>query len=398
MFTQLQNKKILLGITGCIAAYKICELVRILIQNGAEVKVIMTDSAQKFITPLTLETLSKNRVYTSMFELNRAPDLEHIALARWCDALLIAPATANIIAKITHGIADDLLSTVCLATSTFTPKFIAPAMNMEMWKNMATQNNIETLGKMGLKILGPDEGIQACGDIGPGRMLEPIEIVKMLESSCLPPLLKGKNVIITAGPTIEPIDPVRFISNHSSGKMGYAIANAAEMLGAKVTLISGPTKLPVPYNVKRIDVTTAEEMYKAVMSNIKNCHIFIATAAVADYRIEKNSKQKIKKTSEKLSLSLVKNPDILSAVAKLKNPPLTVGFAAETENLLENAKQKLVSKKIDIIAANLVGKNLGFQSDNNVLLVLTKHGEVFELSERSKSQLAFDLLRIVLNY
>ncbi|OGT09097.1 MAG: phosphopantothenoylcysteine decarboxylase [Gammaproteobacteria bacterium GWE2_37_16] len=397
----LKGKKIILGVTGGIAAYKTCELIRLLVKNGAEVRVVMTESAQEFITPLTLETLAKNKVYTTTFEKQRVEKIEHISLANWGDCILIAPATANIIAKITHGIADDLLSTMCLATPVSIPILIAPAMNAMMWSNEATQDNIQILKlRKNIRIFGPGEGLLACGVIGAGRMLEPGELAAMTAGVFVEPLFLGKKIIVTAGPTRERIDPVRFISNDSSGKMGYAIAEAASNLGAEVILISGPTEIAAPKNVKKIDIITAEEMNAAVMNNIEGCDVFVAAAAVADYRVEQVNAQKIKKNenNQNLMLSLVRNPDILANVACLKHPPLTVGFAAETENVIVNAKQKLASKKIDIIAANLVGDGIGFNNDQNALTVLTRLGESFEIPEQSKSSLAYELMRIVADF
>ena len=396
----LKDKKIILGVAGGIAAYKTCELIRLLVKNGAEVRVVMTESAKEFITPLTLETLSKSKVSTTTFEKQRVENIEHISLANWGDCILIAPATANIIAKIAHGLADDLLSTVCLAVPASTPMLIAPAMNIMMWLNQATQDNIQILKlRKNIRIFGPGEGVLACGVIGAGRMLEPPELAAMTAKIFVEPLLCKKKIIVTAGPTRERIDPVRYISNDSSGKMGYAIAEAASNFGAEVILISGPTELAAPRNVKKIDVVTAEEMYTTVMANIEECDIFVAAAAVADYRVEQANAQKIKKTegNQNITLSLVRNPDILANVTSLENPPLTVGFAAETENVVANAKQKLAIKKIDIIAANLVGDGVGFNNDQNALTILTRFGKAFELPKQSKSSLAYELMRIVMN-
>lgn len=396
----LAGKKILLGITGGIAAYKAAELTRTLVKRGAKVKVIMTRSAQEFVRPLTFATLSGNSVNTEMFQQNLVIDdkIKHIALARWADAICIAPASANIIAKIANGIADDLLSTVCLATTA--PICVVPAMNKEMWNNKITALNVEKLGKLGVKFFGPANGVLACGEVGSGKMLEPIDIVSMLRCIFVRPLLRdGKKIrlVITAGSTIEPIDPVRFISNHSSGKMGYAIAQAAADYGVDVTLISGSTSLPQSDVAKLFSVETADQMFEVAMQEVnKGCDIFIAAAAVADYKVENVAKQKIKKANKNhLDLHLLPNPDILASIAALPNPPFTVGFAAETENLIENAKRKLQEKKVNLMAANLVGKNLGFNSPNNALTLLAKNGEIVELSLKSKDLLACELLEFV---
>ncbi|MCK4869874.1 MAG: bifunctional phosphopantothenoylcysteine decarboxylase/phosphopantothenate--cysteine ligase CoaBC [Gammaproteobacteria bacterium] len=389
----LQNKKITLGITGCIAAYKAAELIRILKKQGAEVQVIMTKNAQEFITPLTLQTLSQRTVYCEQFRQDVEHNIEHISAARWSDLILIAPATANIMAKITHGIADDLLSTTCLATTA--PIAFAPAMNKEMWAKDITQENVQKLIARGCHIFGPATGWQACEEVGPGRMIEPAELSQHIQTLFTPKLLANKHIVITAGPTMEPIDPVRFISNHSSGKMGYALAAAAISLGADVTLISGKTQLTPPHGAQFQLVNTTNEMYQATMQASSNCDIFIATAAVADYKITQPSSQKIKKQTDNLTLELTKNPDILASVAALPNPPFTIGFAAETEQLSENAIQKLNHKKLNMIAANLVGPETGFDKDENELLVITKTGEQHQLTKKLKSILAHELLTLI---
>jgi phosphopantothenoylcysteine decarboxylase/phosphopantothenate--cysteine ligase len=390
----LKNKKILLGITGGISAYKVCELIRMLKKHDCAVKIIMTDAATEFIKPLTFEILSENRVYNKMFGESRA-DVEHISLARWADCVVVAPATANCIAKLAHGIADDLLSTVLLAIANI-PIAMVPAMNREMWNNQATQANMQLLRQRNIHIFGPETGLQACGEIGEGRMLEVVQIFELISSLFLLPLLKDKTVLVTAGPTVEPIDPVRYISNRSSGKMGYATACAAAKFGSKVILISGPTNLSAPANVTRINVITAEEMFDAVMANVSACDIFISVAAVADYKVEKSAMQKIKKSAEELELKLCQNPDILAEVAKLDNAPLTVGFAAETEDVMANAKAKLHQKNVDIIVANAVGENTGFDSDINQVTVLTKRGVKIELGPKSKELLAVDLIKAIM--
>ena len=390
------NKNILLCITGSIAAYKAIEIARLLIKNGATVKVVMTTSALEFITTLSFSSVTKNQVYTSSFSKETNWDTKHIELAKWADIVLIAPATANIIAKINHGIADDLLSTICLATPA--PIFIAPAMNKEMWNNVATKDNVNSLLKKGIKFIGPDTGVQLCGDIGYGRMLEPQKIIDGIINAQVKPLLTNKKVIITAGPTVEPIDPIRFLSNNSSGKMGYAIASAAKQYGAETTLISGPTNLIAPLGVKTIMVKTAVQMLDAVMQEINDngCDIFIATAAVADYRVTDSNNHKIKKNKEQeITLKLTQNPDILHSVATLANRPLTIGFAAETENLISNAEKKLIDKNLDVIAANIVGDNIGFNSEENALTLIAKNGKTLQLSKQNKLSLAKELIHFI---
>jgi phosphopantothenoylcysteine decarboxylase / phosphopantothenate---cysteine ligase len=391
----LSNKKIVLGVTGGIAAYKSAELIRLLKKKNCEVKVVMTKSAMEFVTPLTYQTLSQNTVYHEMFNQEQELQIGHITLARWADFILVAPASANIIAKMANGIADDLLSTVCLASKV--PVIISPAMNEGMWLNPATQDNIATLKSRKISIIGPDSGFQACGDMGSGRMLSPHDIVKgveyLLTSSKKP--FDGIEIMITAGPTQEAIDPVRFLTNHSSGKMGYAIAGAAQKLGAKVILVSGPVNINSSDNIKLINVNSALEMHEAVMKNIKNTDIYISTAAVADYRPEKNLKQKHKKTDNDLSIKLVRNPDILAEVASLPSPPFTVGFSAETENLLEYAKSKLQKKKLNMIAANIVGNGKAFGKNDNEIIVLDNKDVKHNLGFGSKTELANKLLNLI---
>jgi len=390
----LKNKKIVLGITGCIAAYKAAELVRLLKKEGAEVHVIMTASAKEFITPLTLQTLSNNPVHDRLFNQHLDVKIDHIHLARWADAFLIAPATANIIAKLAHGLADDLLSTTCLATTA--PICIAPAMNQAMWSNAITQKNIATLQQQGMNIFTPDEGEQACGEIGIGRLLAPQDILRLLHSVFVPKLFENQRILITAGPTIEPIDPTRYLSNYSSGKMGYALAEAAVNCGATVTLITGPTSLSVPLGLANyIKVDSADAMYKAVMEHIEEQQILISTAAVSDYRIRETAPQKIKKSSETMSLQLVLNPDILASVSARKLCPFIVGFAAETERLYERAQEKLEDKSLDLLVANQVGPDKGFQSDHNSVTVFTRGGDPISLENQSKVQLAYELLKII---
>ena len=367
LMNNLTNKRILLGVTGGIAAYKSAELVRRLREQGAEVRVVMTRGACEFITPLTMQALSGREVHTELLDHVAESGMSHIELARWSDVVLVAPASANFIARLAHGMADDLLSTLCLATTS--PVMIAPAMNQQMWVNIATQENIATLGQREIKIVGPAKGSQACGEIGPGRMLEPEQL--MLEASQLfsTGLLADLKIMVTAGPTREAIDPVRYITNHSSGRMGYAVARAAAEAGANVTLVSGPVTIAPPHQVRHIGVDTADQMRDAVMSDITESDIFIAAAAVTDYRCADVAEHKIKKKSADLSLVLQENPDILAEVAGLARAPFTVGFAAETENLLDNARIKLQNKKLDMIAANQVGEGLGFNVDENELQV-----------------------------
>ena len=413
LMNNLTNKRILLGVTGGIAAYKSAELVRRLREQGAEVRVVMTRGACEFITPLTMQALSGREVHTELLdhvaESGQGGGMGHIELARWCDVVLVAPASANFIARLAHGLADDLLSTLCLATTA--PLVIAPAMNQQMWGNIATQENIATLVQREIKIVGPAEGSQACGEIGPGRMLEPEQL--MLEASQLfsTGLLADLKLVVTAGPTREAIDPVRYITNHSSGRMGYAVARAAAEAGANVTLVSGPVNIEPPHQVRHISVDTAEQMRDIVMSDIIESDIFVAAAAVADYRCADVAQQKIKKKAEDLSLLLQKNPDILAEVASLPRAPFTVGFAAETENLLDNARMKLQNKKLDMIAANQVGEGLGFNVDENELQIFwqavdqTQNNQTGEnqiikhqtLERASKEKLARQLIKVIAN-
>lgn len=404
MMNYLTNKRILLGVTGGIAAYKSAELVRRLRDQGAEVCVVMTRGACEFITPLTMQALSGRAVHTELLDQTAESGMSHIELARWGDVVLVAPASANFIARLAHGLADDLLSTLCLATTA--PIVIAPAMNQQMWSNSATQENIATLGKREIKIVGPAEGAQACGEVGPGRMLEPEQLLQAAGQLFSTGLLAGLKMIVTAGPTHEAIDPVRYITNYSSGRMGYAVARAAAEAGANVTLVSGPVTIEPPYYVRHISVQTAEQMRDAVMSDITESDIFVAAAAVADYRCADVAVQKIKKKSDDLSLLLQKTPDILAEVARLPQAPFTVGFAAETENLLDNARLKLKNKNLDMIAANQVGEGLGFNVDENELQVFwqtrsqtpehqTPNHQILERAP--KERLARQLIKIIAN-
>lgn len=391
-------KKILLGITGSIAAYKSAALVRLLKKAHYDVRIVMTRSATEIITPMTLQVLSQHPVRVALFNQEDEADIDHIALARWADRIIIAPATANIIAKLTYGLADDLLSTLCLAAGV--PIVIAPAMNHAMWKNPATQANIYQLKSRQVQFITPDAGEQACGEFGEGRMQEPEAIIAWLQKQQQhEQALNDKHILITAGPTIERIDPVRFLSNDSSGKMGYAIAEAARQLGAKVTLVSGKTYLCHPDDVTFIAVTSAQKMHQAVFAHIDKADWFIACAAVADYRIDAVSKQKIKKDqNKKLTLTLMPNPDILAAVCQQKVSPFTIGFAAETENIIAYGKAKRLKKGADLIAVNDVSDtSIGFNSDNNRLTLI---GDNFtrEFPVMAKSTLAKAILLAALDY
>lgn len=388
----LNGKHIVLGVSGGIAAYKTPDLVRKLTAQGAQVRVVLTESATHFVSPLSLQAVSGNPVSTSLLDPAAEAAMGHIELAKWADILLIAPATANIMAKLACGIADDLLTTLYLAT---TAKIvIAPAMNQQMWKAPATQRNISELSAIAT-LLDPDSGEQACGDIGPGRMPEPEDIVAKLAGLDIPQILAGLRLLITAGPTREALDPVRYISNHSSGKMGFAIADAAQQLGAEVTLVAGPVNLPTPANVNRINVNSAQQMLDQVLKHTDLTDIFVATAAVADYRAVDVANNKIKKTQDELTLTFVKNPDILKTVAALPQPPFTVGFAAESQHVAEYAKQKLIKKKLNMIAANdITEAGLGFNSDSNALQVFWEGGRK-DLPAQSKSSLAYALLDLV---
>ncbi len=392
--SELNNKRILLGITGGVAAYKSAELVRLLRQAGSEVQVVMTSAATSFITPLTLQALSGRSVRHDMFDSESEAAMSHIELARWADMILVAPATADFISRLAAGMANDLLSTLCLACTAQIA--LAPAMNREMWLNQATQANVALLGKRGLKVWGPADGEQACGETGPGRMLEPRELLEHMKIELPVGALNGVNVLLTAGPTREPIDPVRYVGNRSSGRMGYALAAALADAGAKVAMVSGPVSLETPRGVERTDVETAIEMEHEVISRLDRCDIFVACAAVADYRCDGIADQKIKKGTERLELSLVKNPDILLQVASKSNPPFTVGFAAETEHLAQLAEEKRKAKGVDMIAANLVGKDQGgFEDDRNALTVLWEGGST-DLPMMNKRELARELVTLII--
>ena len=386
----LNGKHIVLGVTGGIAAYKCPDLVRRLREAGAEVRVVMTAGAQRFVTPLTFQAVSGRPVRSQLWDTAAEFGMGHIELARWAELVLIAPATASFIARLAHGHADDLLTTLCLATQA--PVAVAPAMNWVMWDNAATQDNVQRLRVRGVRLLDPADGELAEGEIGMGRMLEPADIVAALRDE--PLRLEGLRVLVTAGPTREPIDPVRYISNRSSGKMGFAVARAAAEAGARVTLVSGPAHLATPRDVRRVDVETAAEMQRAVTREIAGTDIFIATAAVSDYAPTRSASQKIKKRSEVLELKLAKTPDILAAAAAHKPRPFTIGFAAETEKLEANARAKLEQKHLDLISANWVGGGRGFDADENALSVYWKGGAA-ELGSGPKLELARKLVRLI---
>jgi phosphopantothenoylcysteine decarboxylase/phosphopantothenate--cysteine ligase len=389
----LNGKRILLGVTGGIAAYKSAELTRLLVKAGAEVRVVMTQAATEFVTPLTFQALSGNPVRTRLLDESAEAGMGHIELARWADRVLIAPATANTMARLAHGMADDLLSTVCLACDE--QILIAPAMNHIMWQSPATQQNAAALRDNGMVLLGPDEGEQACGDTGPGRMLEPGALVRHLSDSFSNQLLAGTNVLITAGPTREAIDPVRFISNKSSGKMGYALAAAARESGANVILISGPVSLNTPEGVHRIDIETAQQMGQQVLDHIQDCQILIGAAAVADYVPATTAQHKLKKSDATMTLSLVPGMDILGEVARIEKRPFTVGFAAETRDLEQFAQAKRLRKSMDMIAANYVGADdRGFDSNDNELSVFWEGGQRL-LPLADKHKIARQLIALV---
>lgn len=393
---QLCNRRILLGISGGIAAYKSAELVRFLKRAGADVRVIMTSGAMEFITPLTLQALSGNPVHHALLDPEAEAGMGHIELAKWADLMLIAPASANLLARLAQGMGNDLLTTVCLATEA--PLCIAPAMNQAMWIDPMTQANITRLQEAHgnkLTIIGPDAGEQACGDVGPGRMMEPeliaAGVANMFESGTL----AGISVVITAGPTREAIDPVRYISNHSSGKMGYALAEAARDAGAQVTLISGPVNIPAPERVRMVNITSALDMFNAAQSELEHCQIFIASAAVADYRLATVAAQKVKKSTDTLSLDLVKNPDIVAMVAAHEPHPFTVGFAAETQDVEQYARGKLNSKNLDMIVANDVSRSdIGFNSDDNAVSVFWQNGQQ-HFDTMNKQTLARELIALI---
>lgn len=393
----LIGKNILLGISGGIAAYKCAELTRRLKDQGADVRIVMTRSAKEFITPLTMQAVSGHAIADDLLDPSAEAGMGHIELAKWADLILLAPATANLIARLRAGFADELLTTLCVASPA--PIAVAPAMNMEMYLAAATQENINVLAERGLHIWGPGEGAQACGDIGPGRLLETDDLVNRVCDFFITekPILAGVNIIITAGPTQEALDPVRYISNHSSGRMGFSLAEVAQKMGAKVTLISGPVSLATPSKVKRIDIFSAIQMHQACFGELNECDIFIACAAVADYRAEKIETQKIKKQQrvDDLTIKLVKNPDIVADIASMDNAPFCVGFAAETQDVESYALDKLKRKKLKLIAANNVAKpGQGFNSEKNALTVFSET-ERFDITLADKKRVASQLLAII---
>lgn len=391
----LAGKQVVVGVSGSIAAYKSADLIRRLRDEGAEVRVVMTQGAAEFITPLTLQTLSGHPVAMELLDADQESAMGHITLARWADWILIAPGSADTIARLAQGRGDDLLAALCLATES--PIAIAPAMNNKMWSNPATQDNLTMLRQRGVQVIGPASGDQACGEQGEGRLLEPLDIIAELKHLVVPGALQGRHVLITAGPTYEPIDPVRFIGNRSSGKMGFAVAQAAQEAGADVTLITGPVSLPTPSGVKRVDVETAEQMRQAVMRVVAGSDIFISCAAVSDFRPISVEAEKLKKTThERLQLDLEPTADIVSEVAAGDNEQLfVVGFAAETRHVADYARDKLMRKKLDMIAANQVGEGKGFAVDDNALQVFWAEGEA-TLPQAPKKQLARDLMTLII--
>ena len=391
----LVNKNILLGVSGGIAAYKSAEIVRHLRKVGASVRVVMTKSAEEFITPLTLQALSGNRVSTELLDVEAEAAMGHIELAKWADGILIAPATANTLARLSNGRGDDLLSTITLAFDG--PISLAPAMNQAMWGDERTQDNIRRLESQNFQICGPGSGEQACGDVGMGRMLEPLEILDLFSYSFNEGKMAGKSILITAGPTQEPIDPVRFITNRSSGKMGYSLAQSAIDYGAKVTLISGPVNLEPPSNCNFISIKTADEMFEAVMHHVNDKDVYIGTAAVSDYKPAKMQNNKIKKdgSNSSITLELEENKDILKSVSALKHRPFVVGFAAETNDVIENAEKKLSSKDLDLIVANDVSKKeIGFDSEENEVTLVTS-ADNYLIERQSKKKVSNKIIEFI---
>lgn len=391
--SSLSNRHILLGITGSIAAYKCCELIRELKRLGAKVRVVLTSGGREFVTPLTLQALSGERVFSDLLDEEAEAAMGHIELARWADLILIAPASANFIARLAQGRADDLLTTLCVATNA--PIRLAPAMNQQMWQQETTQLNVAKLKQLAVEFWGPADGEQACGEVGPGRLLEVPELLAHLSGCFESGLLAGKRVLLTAGPTQEPLDPVRYLSNYSSGKMGYALAKAARDAGAKVTLVSGPVALSAPEDVDFISVITSSEMHEAVLSRVAESDVFISAAAVVDYKLETIAERKLKKTENELTLRLTKTPDILAEVGALDERPFLVGFAAETHDVLNYARDKLQRKNLDMIVANEVGEGKGFAVDDNQVTVLSASGDERRFELQSKWQLAVKLVEFI---
>lgn len=386
----LTSKRVLLGVSAGIAAYKTPDLVRRLAELGADVRVILSKNSEQFVAPLALQAVSGHAVHNHAMTAESESGMGHIDLARWADVVLIAPATANFIARLCQGAADELLTTVCVTTAA--PLVIAPAMNQQMWRNQATQDNVATLIQRGVRLLGPDSGEQACGEVGPGRMMQPEDIAAGLSQSFEHSSLTGTSVMITAGPTWEALDPVRGLTNHSSGLMGYAIAQAAVEAGASVTLVSGPTNLEAPQGTQCVEVISALQMHAAVMADIDRQDIFIAVAAVADYRPQLEELKKIKKNAEKVSIGLIRNPDILAEVARLPKAPFCVGFAAETHDVEQYARAKLKAKKLQLVAANHVGGDeTGFGVADNAISLISSDS-VTELPKQNKHALARALI------
>jgi len=385
--------RVLLGVTGGIAAYKSPDLVRRLMERGADVQVVMTDAAQKFVSPMTLQAVSGRPTRSDLWDGAAEAAMGHIELARWAQVVLIAPASADFMARLAGGRADDLLSTLCLATEA--PVVLAPAMNRVMWANKATQANVETLISRGIRMLGPDSGNQACGEVGVGRMWEPVKLAEsLLERPANAGLLAGLNILITAGPTRERIDPVRYLTNRSSGKMGFAVAAAAREAGAHVTIVTGPVQLPTPAGITRINVESARDMYSAVHRQVADADVFIAAAAVADFQPVTIAKQKIKKQGVAVKLDLEPAPDIVKSVADMAKRPFVVGFAAETNDVEANARSKLKRKKLDMIAANQVGEGIAFDCDDNALTVIWAAGKV-EVARGPKIDVARQLIALI---
>ncbi len=390
----LAGQRILLGVTGGIAAYKAADLARRLQDAGAQVQVVMTDAATQFVTPMTFQALTGRPVRSSLWDAAAEAAMGHIELARWADRIVIAPASADLIARLAQGMGSDLLSTICLASEA--PIALAPAMNRVMWANAATQANVATLRARGMQVLGPGDGDQACGEVGAGRMLEPMQIVNALDTSAVPALLAGRRLLISAGPTFEDLDPVRFLGNRSSGKMGFALAAEASRMGAEVTLVAGPVSLCTPDRVQRIDVRRAVQMRDAVIAALPGQDVFISAAAVADYMPAQTEPRKIKKSAASLSLELVRTPDIVSEVARhAQRPTLVVGFAAETNDVEQHALGKLKSKGLDLIAANdVAAEGIGFESDDNALTVYSSDDRV-AIERGSKAEVARRLLALI---
>lgn len=390
--SRLKNKKIVLGVTGGISCYKTVEFARLLMKEGANVQVIMTRNATEFVTPLTFETITQKPVLQHLFE--SASVIHHIDYARFADFIIIMPATASFMARLAQGLADDLLSATCLATQS--PIVLVPAMNKQMWANPATQDNMVLLKTRKIQIMDTDFGEQACGDVGYGRMLEPAEVLNRFMSMVMPPVFKDKKVLITVGATREPIDSVRYISNHSSGKMGFSLGQVFYQSGAKVTLVCGHFEIAPPVGCEIVKIQTAEEMAKEVLNRAEEADIFIGAAAVADYRVKKVMDQKMKSEQPEISLELTKNPDVVAQVARLKKKPFTVGFALETENLIQNARKKLQTKQLDMIVANLCVDQMPLGSDQNEVAVLIAGGEeVMTLPKAAKYEIALKLANII---